>query len=63
MLQPFMPGSCRRIFEQIGAPGGLTTFDSALSFGALPEDATVKKGEIIFPRLDMDKELKELESC
>ncbi|MCL2151948.1 MAG: methionine--tRNA ligase [Oscillospiraceae bacterium] len=60
MLQPFMPDSCHRIFKQIGASGELTEFDSAASFGGLPETVTVEKGEIIFPRLDMAKELEEL---
>jgi methionyl-tRNA synthetase len=60
MLQPVMPDSCTKIFEQIGASGGLTAYDSATSFGALPKTATVSKGDIIFPRLDLAKELEEL---
>ena len=62
MLQPFIPDSCVRIFEQIGAPKDMTAYDSAVSFGVLPKDTTVKKGEIIFPRLDLEKELLELNS-
>jgi len=60
LLQPFMPDSCLKVFEQIGAAGDLTTYDSACTFGRLRKDQTVKKGEIIFPRLDMARELKEL---
>ena len=60
MLQPFMPTSCGKIFEQIGVSDDLKTYDSTASFGALPRTAAVKKGEIIFPRLDLDKELLEL---
>jgi len=60
MLVPFMPGSCQKIFEQIGAPAELTVFDSALLFGGLNKAAAVNKGEIIFPRLDLSKELEEL---
>ena len=60
MLQPFIPDSCVKIFGQIGAAGELTQYDSAASFGALPKNTTVRKGEIIFPRLDMEKELAEL---
>lgn len=30
-------------------------------FGALPADVTVHKGETLFPRLDMEKALAELE--
>ena len=60
MLQPFMPDSCKKIFEQTGASGSLTEYDSTLSFGALPKTAAVKKGAIIFPRLDLEKELEYL---
>ena len=60
MLQPFIPESCAKIFDQIGAAGELTAYDSALSFGALPKNPEVKKGDIIFPRLDLAKELDEL---
>ena len=60
MLQPFMPDSCEKIFGQIGASDSVTGFESAVSFGALPENVTVNKGPIIFPRLDLEKELTEL---
>ena len=60
MLQPFIPDSCYKIFGQIGVADRLITFDSATAFGAMPKNATVRKGEIIFPRLDPEKELEEL---
>ena len=60
MLQPFIPDSCARIFEQIGASGDMTKYESAETFGALPKNVAVIKGEIIFPRLDLEKELQEL---
>jgi len=60
LLRPVMPDSCVKIFEQIGVSEDLTSYDSATSFGALPKAATVRKGEIIFPRLDLAKELAEL---
>jgi methionyl-tRNA synthetase len=60
MLKPFMPDSCDAIFMQIGASEELTAFDSAADFGKLPVTAAVRKGDIIFPRLDMAKELEEL---
>ena len=59
-LQPVMPDTCEKIFTQIGASGDMKTYDSAVSFGALPKTATVRKGEIIFPRIDMAKELEAL---
>ena len=61
LLKPFMPKSCEKIFTQIGVEADITTWDSAAVFGALPKTAAVSKGEIIFPRIDMEKELDELE--
>ena len=61
LLTPFIPDSCAKIFEQIGAEGELVTWDSAAEFGLLPKDVTVKKGDAIFPRIDMAKELALLE--
>ena len=37
------------------------TWDSAAVFGTLPANATLHKGENIFPRIDTAKELAELE--
>ena len=59
-LQPAMPDSCAKIFEQIGTPDEIRSYDSATGFGAAPKSASVSKGEIIFPRLDMAKELEAL---
>jgi methionyl-tRNA synthetase len=61
MLQPFMPESCEKVFEQINAVGKLTEYDSTLKFGAFHANTSVIKGEIIFPRFDIAKELAELE--
>jgi len=55
-----MPDSCKKIFEQIGAPDELTTYQSSAAFGALPGNTAIRKGGIIFPRLDMEKELEAL---
>ena len=61
LLTPFMPDSCEKIFAQIGAEGGAVTWDAAASFGVLPDGARVTKGETLFPRIDVAKELEELE--
>ena len=61
LLTPFMPESCEKLFAQIGAPAESRTWDAAAEWGALPETAAVTKGENLFPRLDMDKALEELE--
>ena len=63
LLTPFMPESCEKLFAQIGAPAEGRTWDAAAEWGALPETAAVTKGENLFPRLDMDKALEELEAA
>ena len=61
LLKPFMPDTCEKIFAQIGADESVTTWDSAFIYGGLPLNVSVKKGDAIFPRIDMEKELKILE--
>ncbi len=61
LLVPFMPSSCEKAFAQIGAKGEETGWDKAAVWGALPADVTVTKGDTLFPRIDMNKELAELE--
>ena len=63
LLTPFMPESCEKLFAQIGAPAESRTWDAAAEWGVLPETAAVTKGENLFPRLDMDKALEELEAA
>ena len=63
LLTPFMPESCEKLFAQIGAPAEAQTWEAAAVWGALPETAAVTKGENLFPRLDLDKALAELEAA
>ncbi|MET0018137.1 methionine--tRNA ligase [Oscillibacter sp.] len=62
LLVPFTPDSCAKIFDQIGASAEMTDWDSAAKWGVLPADAKVHKGENIFPRIDVEKELQELDA-
>ena len=62
LLLPFMPDSCAKAFTQIGAAAEQTTWDNAAVWGVLPADVTVHKGETLFPRIDMAKEIAELEA-
>ncbi|MCR5617797.1 MAG: methionine--tRNA ligase [Clostridiales bacterium] len=62
LLSPVMPHVCPKIFEQIGATDENTTLEAASVRGALASDVEVKKGEVLFPRIDIEKELKELEA-
>ena len=60
-LTPFMPESMDKLFAQIGACEGCRTWDSAGVWGSLSDTATVSKGENLFPRVDAEKALEELE--
>ncbi len=61
LLTPFMPESTEKIFDQIGACQGCRTWEKANVWGSLRPDATVHKGEALFPRIDAEKALAELE--
>ncbi len=63
LLSPFMPQTCEKIFAQIGADAALTTWEAAGQWGLLPQGAVIAKGENLFPRIDLEKELKELEEA
>ena len=62
LLTPFIPDTAEKIFAQIGAGENGRTWESAGTFGVLPADVTIHRGENLFPRIDMEKELKELEA-
>jgi methionyl-tRNA synthetase len=62
LLAPFMPETMVKVWGQIGANAEETAYGKAGAWGTLPKDVSVKKGDIIFPRFDIEKELAELES-
>ena len=62
LLQPYMPDSCLKIFSQTGVSEELRTWESAKTFGLLPADAAVSKGDAVFPRIDLAKELDALDA-
>nr|WP_262396111.1 methionine--tRNA ligase [Youxingia wuxianensis] len=62
LLTPFIPQTTPKIFQQIGADKDNTTYESAGKYGLLSQTVTVQKGETLFPRIDIKKELAELEN-
>ncbi|MBR5180063.1 MAG: methionine--tRNA ligase [Lachnospiraceae bacterium] len=60
LLSPYMPTTMPKVWEQIGATAADVTYENDKKFGVLPVNVTVHKGEIIFPRIDVDKEIEEL---
>jgi methionyl-tRNA synthetase len=63
LIQPFMPETPPEMWEQLGISDNSTlTWDSARQWGGYPAGTTVRKGEALFPRIDIKKELEELEA-
>jgi methionyl-tRNA synthetase len=63
LLGPFMPDTAERIWEQLGLAGSpLDRGISKLAWGKEDEAISVKKGSILFPRIDIDKWKKEKEA-
>ncbi len=60
LLSAFMPTTMPKVWEQIGASEEETAYENCGRFGVLRADITVKKGEVLFPRIDIEKELEEL---
>ncbi|MBR2978123.1 MAG: methionine--tRNA ligase [Oscillospiraceae bacterium] len=60
LLTPFMPETAAEIRSRIGAEA--YDWDSLADFFALPAEAQVTCGDPLFPRIDAEKELQELEA-
>lgn len=59
-LSAFMPTTMPKIWEQIGMGKDLATYENMGKWGVLSSTVTVKRGEVLFPRIDVDKEIEEL---
>ncbi|MBQ2971339.1 MAG: methionine--tRNA ligase [Ruminococcus sp.] len=59
LLSAFMPTTMPKVFAQIGATD-FATYENADKWNVLPLDTTVSRGEVLFPRIDVDKEIEEL---
>ena len=60
LLTPFMPNTTPKIQEQLGITHEMSTWESANEWGVLPRGIKIKKGDVLFPRIDVDKEIAEL---
>lgn len=63
LIQPFMPETPEKIWNQLGIMGSthILDWDSSKTWGKYPGGTKVNKGDVIFPRIDIKKELEELE--
>nr|WP_312215983.1 methionine--tRNA ligase [Clostridioides sp.] len=64
LINPIMNLTANKIYDQLGITGqeGITNWESTKTFGLLNEGVKVTKGDALFPRLDIDKEVEELET-
>jgi len=60
LLSPVMPFACPEIWKQIGAGKEDTVWANAAKRGVLRPSVTVVKGGVLFPRIDLEKEIEEL---
>jgi methionyl-tRNA synthetase len=63
LLTPFMPRTPQSIFEQIGIKGNdnLQSWESLSNWGAISPATRVTRGEDLFPRLNLQAEIREMQ--
>lgn len=59
LLSPFLTETSKKMNEQLNVE--LTTWDSIASFDGTRAGTKINKGEVLFPRIDVDEKLEELE--
>lgn len=60
LISSFLPATAEKINEQLNV--NLTAWDTVSAFDGTEAGARVKKGDAIFPRIDVEAKLKELEA-
>ncbi|MFL0269125.1 methionine--tRNA ligase [Candidatus Clostridium radicumherbarum] len=60
LVSSFLPSTAEKINEQLNV--NLTAWDSLAAFDGTEANIKVKKGDAIFPRIDVDAKLKELDA-
>lgn len=62
LISPFMPNTPNHIYKQLSIEDdNIKNWNSLKTFGMLNKDIKINKGEVVFPRIDIKKELEELE--
>ncbi|BAH08380.1 hypothetical protein CKR_3329 [Clostridium kluyveri NBRC 12016] len=59
-LSAFLPETSEKIYKQLNVE--VTSWDSIASFDGTRSGTKVNKGDILFPRIDVDKKIEELNS-
>ncbi|AFA50267.1 methionine--tRNA ligase [Acetobacterium woodii] len=55
LISAAMPETAQKIAVQLNCPEACLTWDSIQKFGAYPEDVQIKRGEALFPRIELVK--------
>ncbi len=55
LLSPILPGTARRVLEQIGAPDTPLRLETARAWESLALGTRVQKASILFPKIDAEK--------
>lgn len=63
LISPFMNETANKIYKQLGInnQADILTWESTHEFGKIKEGTKVSKGEVLFPRIDIEKDIEELE--
>lgn len=60
LIKPFMPETSDKIKEKLSLKEDELTWETLYTFGIFKNDSAINKGDLLFPRLDMNKEIEEL---
>ncbi|MGO4890205.1 methionine--tRNA ligase [Anaerobacillus sp. MEB173] len=60
LIQPFMTETPKKMWQQLGISNEITAWESMEQFGKIPSGVKVQKGEPIFPRLEVEKEVEQI---
>jgi methionyl-tRNA synthetase len=61
LVSSFLPDTAKKINAQFAFTDDILTWESTKEFGRLKEGTMVKRGELLYPRIDVDKKLEELD--
>ncbi len=61
LLKPFLIDTPQKIFVDYSISEDLQSFDSITTFGKIPAGTKIAKGEALFKRIDVEKELKSMD--
>lgn len=61
LISSYIPETAEKINSQFGFTEDILTWDSIKEYGAAKEGTQVKRGELLYPRIDVEKKLEELD--